>query len=198
MYRHVTLSLILFTVVVFFDVQARATPHEVLAFLNDPTNNVNDEGLLPEKPPQVLDFARYIVNNWHQVESDFLILAPDPRRQALIVVAAEFLRPHEYVQFVDGICSKAETGRVSVSTILAITRASMSKSGFWAFNFDNAEVSKVVGELEAILQRRDPGTWTQFFQAIESGRAKQAIVLERQHDGEALPESFGAERSGAY
>ena len=174
-----------------------ATPSEIKSFLDDEANGVTDDGLLPETA-QAVAAARYIVQNWRQMLTDIEQVAPDARRQNLIVVGAEFLPPREYVEFVTAVCALKESSRVTLSPIKTIAAARMFKDGFLAFNYDKPEVTPVLTKLETLLKNDDSRNWTDYFAAIRSGQAKQTIVTERTRDGDLLPESINDGPSDAY
>ena len=188
------LRAILFSLVaaVLFCCEVKAMPTDIKSFLDDKTNSLNEDGFLPETPPQMLSFARYVVGNWQQLLTTIGTDAPDVRRQNLIVVAAEFLPPHDYVSFVSGICDLNASGKIKLGTFKTILNAKMFKNGFLAFNYDKPEVAAVITKLETILQAGEPGKWTDCFSGIKSGTAKQAVVAERTRDNEPLPEAIDA------
>ena len=180
------------------NLHAITPPQEVERFLEDKNNTLSEDGLLPETPPQVLDFARFVVGNWTQVGASFLTLAPDARRQQLIVTAAEFLPPQSYVTFIGKICDLNASGKVTLDTIKTIATAKMFKNGFLAYNYNQTAVAAAITKLEGILAAAEPGKWTGFFADMKSGTAKQAVVTERTKDGEPMPELYNAGPSIQY
>ncbi len=176
----------------------RAVPPETINFLSNTENKVSEDGILPDEDLDVLPCARYVVANWQSVLTSFAQLAPDTRRQRLVVVAAEFLPPRDYVSFVSGIADLQTTGNATLQTIKTVAIAKMFKNGFLAYNFDKPEVVGLIAKLETILQAGEPGTWTAFFTAMKAGTLKQAIVAERTRDGNPMPEALADGPSEAY
>ena len=172
-------------------------PAAAKTYLDDKSNIISEDGL-PSDAPQGRAFGRYGVGNWRDVLRDFAQLAPDTRRQSLIVVAEEFLPPQDYVAFVSGICDLKAAGKVTIDTVRMVATAKMLKSDFLAFNYDKPAVTAVIARLEAILQAGEPGKWTAFFAGIKAGTTKQAVVAERTADGEPMPEALEAGPSSAY
>lgn len=175
-----------------------APPATATTFLNNSAVNVDTTGWLPETPAEGLDFARYVATNWQEVLSTFNTLAPDARRQKLIVVAAEFLPPHGYVSFVNGICNLRTQGKATYDIFPLIASAGMVKSDFLAYNYDQADVKALISKLQTVIQASEPGKWTSYFNGITSGNAKAIIISQNTPSGAGLPESYNAGPSDAY
>lgn len=190
--------LLIATFAMLLDVDTKALPPEVAGFLADTKHDLTEDGFLPEKPVEVLAFARYVAGNWQSVLTAFDQLAPDTRRQKLVVVAAEFLPPLDYVAFIGGIADLKASGKVTLETIKMIATAKTFKDGFLAFNYDKPAVAAVINKLEAILEASEPGQWTDYFGNIKAGTTLQSVVAERSRDGEPMPEALDAGPSAAY
>jgi hypothetical protein len=172
-------------------------PADVKTFLDDPANSVTEDGLLPETP-QALAAARYFVTNWREMPSQIVQIAPDTRRQRLILVSAEFLPPRDYLAFVSEVLALGDSSKIATTSVAGIASAGMFKDGFLAFNYDKPEVASVIQRLESILVADDRSRWTDFFAAIKNGQNKQRIVAQRTRDDDPLPESIDAGPSDFY
>src|SRR5207302_6838112 len=89
--------------------QTIAIPPTVSDYLSNENNTVTEDGLLPthQMGPDsqaASEFIKYVINHWKQILASIDQIAPDARRQCLIVVAAESLPPSDYLQFVNAVC----------------------------------------------------------------------------------------------
>lgn len=96
-----------------------ALPPNVPAFLMDEENSISAEGYLPDRPG-ISEFVRSFAANWREVLDEFPVIAPDYRRQLLIVVAAEFLPPPEYVEFLNTLCDLRADGKVDAKILRSV------------------------------------------------------------------------------
>jgi hypothetical protein len=79
---------------------AQIDQEKIVAYLNDDVHAVGPDGSLPAVEAS-RDFVEWVISNWKSTIDTLPKLAPDPRQQALFVVAGEFLDPKEYVVFVE-------------------------------------------------------------------------------------------------
>jgi hypothetical protein len=178
--------------------QANALPPELTLFLADERNAVTEDGFLPSRMPASLDFARAVVANWKDVLINSRTVAPDLRRQALIIVAAEFLPPKDYVAFVNSVGAPNSPSHVSDEAVRFVLWARMAKAGFLAFNYDHPDVAGVIATLERRLMASAPNDWRDFFLDLKSGTMKQRLVDRRVREGDKLPESISVRVSEPY
>ncbi len=177
---------------------AHAIPHELKSFLDDEINAVTEDGFLPSRMPASSDFARSVVMNWPEVLNSVESLAPDLRRQALVVVAAEFLPPKDYVQFVNRISDLKTSSRISIEALHFVLWARMTKDGFLAFNYDQPDVAAAISKLERHVMANAPNDWRDYFADIKSGKMKQRLIEKRNREGDKLPESMSVVESEPY
>lgn len=167
-----------------------AVPENVTEFLRNEEFSITEDGFLPSKTLTTLDFIRSVTGNWREVLKEMPGLAPDGRQQSLLVVACEFLSPPEYVEFISTLCDLRAQGKVVPEAVRFVLWASMAKSGFLAYNFDQPEVTTVIGRLEDQLSKDYPGEWKEFFTDLRSGKMKSFVTEERTRIGDRLPEPF--------
>jgi len=165
-----------------------ALPPSIETYLRDERNSVTEDNFLPDTLPGSLDFVRSVTANWRTVLNEMPQLAPDGRQQAVIVVAAEFLPPKEYLAFVNGLCDLRLQGRVLPGALRSVLWANMVKSGFLAYNYDHAEVGPLVARLRSQLSKDYPGEWEIFFDDLISGKMKARLVERRIREGYRMPE----------
>jgi hypothetical protein len=178
--------------------RVHALPPELTSFLSSETNSVTEDGFLPSRMPASMDFARAVVANWQEVLNSIETLAPDLRRQALIVVAAEFLPPKDYVQFVNRVSDLKPAGQVTVEALHFVLWARMAKDGFLAFNHDQSNVANAISKLERNVMANAPNDWRDFFSDLKSGKMKLRVVAKRTREGDKLPESMSVVESEPY
>lgn len=175
-----------------------AVSSSIATYLNDESHRITEDGMLPSRMPDSLDFAREVTANWKQILNELPTIAPDPRRQSLLVVAAEFLPPKDYVAFVDALCGLRSQNKLTPEGLRRVLWAEMPKAGFLAFNFDQPEVSSVVAKLEALITRDFPNDWRDFFAELKSGKMKEHVIERRNREGGRLPESLASTESEPY
>lgn len=175
-----------------------AIPPELESFLDGENNSVTEDGFLPSRMPASMDFARSVVMNWQEVLNSMESLAPDLRRQALVVVSAEFLPPKDYVQFVSRISDLKASNQISVEALHFVLWARMAKDGFLAFNYDQPDVAAAISKLESAVMTNAPNDWRDFFADLKSGKMKQRVIERRNREGDKLPESMSVTESEQY
>jgi hypothetical protein len=175
-------------------------PNEIEAFLHDPNNVVSEDGHLPLSPGVGLEFVRYTLRHWQAILPKIGEIAPDSRRQALLIVAAEFLPPREYVEFVSKVCDLSLQGRIDPQAINYIFWARLAKSGFLIYNYDKPEVDLILQKLQRIATKNPSiiDADTNYFQDLKSGRLKESTVQYRTLQGGDTPESFDSSNSSYY
>lgn len=177
---------------------AYAIPPELKSFLENEKNSVTEDGFLPSRMPASMDFARSVVMNWREVLNSTETLVPDLRRQALFVVAAEFLPPKEYVQLVDQIGDLKASDHISIEALHFVLWARMAKNGFLAFNYDHPDVASAISKLEKHVMMNEPNDWRDFFSDLKSGKMKQHLIEKRNREGDKLPELMSVIESEPY
>jgi len=168
--------------------RAHAVPPIISAYLEEENHRVTEDGMLPYEMPGSMDFVREVTANWKQILNELPNIAPDPRRQSLLIVAAEFLPPKDYVAFVDGLCALRSRGQLTPDGLLCVLWAKMLKDDFLAYNYDQPEVSMVVAKLEVLVDKDYPNEGNNFFAKLKSGEMKARLIERRAREGEKLPE----------
>jgi len=176
----------------------QAMPSLITKYLNDENHRITEDGMLPSKMPDSMDFAREVTANWKLILNELPTIAPDPRRQSLLVVASEFLPPKDYVAFVDALCELRSKNQLTPEGLRRVLWAEMPKAGFLAFNFDQPEVSATVAKLEALVNRDFPNEWHDFFKELKSGKMKEHVIERSNREGGRLPELFATSESEPY
>lgn len=164
-------------------------PPNISTFLKDEQNSISEEGFLPNRTAST-EFVRSITANWQEVLDNVLLIAPDIRRQSLIIVAAEFLPPPEYVKFLHSVCDLRAQGKLNRDSLQYVWTARMVKSGFLCYNYDEPEIISIVNRIESHMTKDFPNELEEAFAACKSGEAKSQLIAWRAHEGEPTPELF--------
>jgi len=162
---------------------------EAKAFLADEQVKVLEPGIPLGRTPQNLAFLRFVAENWQQALSLLEGNAPDLRRQYLIVVAAEYLPPQDYVRFRNGVCDLMESGKLKMPG-WTFYCGSFIKQGFLAYNYDQPEVAALINRIETICKAQEPGQWDKYFSEVKSGEAKKNLMKDLTSDGDPMPETY--------
>ena len=168
---------------------AAALSPNVVPFLADEENTVTEEGFLPNKISSK-EFIRAVTANWREVLENMPVIASDERQQSLIIVAAEFLPPPEYVKFLNVLCELRAQGKLDPRSLYSVWLARMVKSGFLDYNYDQPEVREVIIRLENQMTKDFPNELDDSFASCKSGEAKSHLIAWRVHEGEPTPELF--------
>jgi hypothetical protein len=165
-------------------------PPDIKAYLTDPNHSVGEDGILPFNEPETVNFVKFVVVNWRAIGANLDQIAASPPEQCLVVAAAEMLSPRDYVEFVGEVCDHDSESPVSPQAISTILEAGMNKNGFWAYNYDQPEVSAAIDKLEAIMLKENPKQWAEFFKELKSGQMKQNVIQRLKRDGDPMPEEY--------
>lgn len=168
---------------------------EITDYLANPANVAMEPGLL-KKTDNAENFVKKLSVEWKKVLTGVEDHAPGAREQVLLALGAEFLKPSTYLDFLDDVCAKANQeggGGVKNEFIVAILNASMVKNGFLAYHYQDETVAAVIGKLKLCAVQRMPGQWDEFFEAVESGEARNTVIEEAARYGVDLPESLDSE-----
>ncbi len=166
-----------------------ALPPNVAPFLMNEENSISEEGYLPNKVASP-EFVRSITANWREVLENVPVIAPDSRTQSLIIVAAEFLPPPEYVKFLNVLCDLRAQGKLDRESLYSVWLARMVKSGFLSYNYDQPEVMSILVRLENQMTKDFPNELVESFASCKSGEAKSHLIAWRTHEKEPTPELF--------
>jgi len=168
---------------------------DITDYLADIENIPIEPGLL-KKTDAAEKFVKKLTVEWKTVLSGIKTYAPSSREQVLLAIGAEFLKPSAYLEFVNNVCDVAsikEGGGVGDEFIVAIINASMVKNGFLAYYYNNEAVMPVIIKLKSCATQRMPGQWNEFFEAIESGEARNTVIEEAARYNTDLPEALNSE-----
>ena len=165
-------------------------PPEIASFLANEKNGVTDDGLVAPSAKDSRNFVQYVCEHWKPILGDFSKIAPDSRRQYLIVASSESLSPSDYVDFLNTLCDLVVSRGIPQFNIDSIADGDTQKHGFLACNYDNPRVAAVIRKLEAlsIAKRPNDPEEKEFFAQMKSGKMKQDLVKHWQHVGERMPE----------
>ena len=167
-------------------------PESVSAYLAQPTKTAGEDGWLPDDKAVALPFVRGVVDNWEEILVQIKNVAPDSRRQVLVAIAAEFLAPRDYIEFIDAVSTKAgdANGGVTNEMIAAILDAAMIKNGFLGYRYQDPDVASAIAKLKSCAVARMPGRWEQFFTAVQDGSVRATVIARQSREGGSLPEDL--------
>jgi hypothetical protein len=169
-------------------------PPDVASFLANEQNGVSDEGTIESGSNSSGEFVRYVRGNWRYILANLSAIAPDLRRQCLIMAAAESLPPSDYLDFLNTLCDSVASDKTSQFEVDSIQDGDAQKEGFLAYNYDNPRVALVIRKIQGleIAKRPNDADTRKYFAEMESGELKENAVQEwRDGDGD-LPERYPA------
>jgi len=170
---------------------------EVKAFLTDKEKYVMEDGAIPYQTVQDVAFIRFVAENWEQALTLLSNDMSDSRGQGLIIVAAEYLPPWDYVRFLNGACDLMEAGKLKVEGCFFCLR-DRGKNGFLEYNYDVPEVAAVINRIETIYKAQEPGQWDGYFSEIKSGERKKFVIEYFTREGWPMPETYKANSNEPY
>ena len=170
---------------------------EAKAFLADENKGVLEDSTPPAQTAQDLAFLRYVAENWRQALTLLDTDAPDPRRQRLIIAAAEVLPARDYVSFLNGVCALSESGKIKIIG-QDFCYGYFIKESFLEYNYDNPMVAALIDRMEAICKNQDPEEWGEYFAEIKSGKRKEELVKTLTAYGDPMPETYAANSKEVY
>lgn len=169
---------------------AKINDEQIIAYMNDESHSVGPDGSLPSVEAS-RGFVDWVLLHWKSTVASLPEIAPDPRQQALLVVAGEFLAPPDYVAFIDSICALREMGKIPPTTLRFVLWAGMQKRDFLGYNYQMPDIAKLGERLEKQIAKDFPGEWLAFFSDLKSGELKKNIIARRTREGQPMPESLG-------
>lgn len=169
---------------------AKINDERIIAYLNDESHSVAPDGSLPSVEAS-RGFVDWVLLNWKSTVASLPEIAPNPRQQALLVVAGEFLAPPDYIAFIDSICTLREMEKIPPTTLRFVLWAGMQKRDFLGYNYQMPYVAKLGERLEKQMAKDYPGEWRAFFSDLKSGELKKNIIARRTREGQPMPESLG-------
>lgn len=113
-------------------------PPEAVDYLRDAS--VTEFGTLTGSSKQVDDFVNFVKENWEDILAEVDTVASDGRKQLILVAAAEFLTPADYISFLSGLLDQYQAGKVMKSTVEYAMEGGVKKYGFLAFNYQHPAV----------------------------------------------------------
>lgn len=114
-----------------------AMPEDISDYIA--TASVGERGFPSGTQEQISALASYIADNTDEVMGQFAEIAPDARRQNLLIAVSEFMTPESYLQFLNELLDKFQAGDVLMNAGV-IERALMPapKNGFLGIQFSTS------------------------------------------------------------
>ena len=155
------------------------------------TASVTERGFPSGTQEQIDNLANYIAENMNTVVNDFGEIAPDARRQNLLLAVSEFMAPLPYVQFLEKLVDKlqAQQGGIDAGVIEQALNAGTKKMGFLAFNFQHQAVVDLCQKAKAALPQTS-GSQQMLTDVLSGEQRKQigaALFMENLPQPETLP-----------
>lgn len=149
-------------------------PSNIQTYLQ--TATVTEFGFPSGPEQQRTEFTTWLTTNWSAVLADIETVAPDERRQRVIVAGAEFLSGANYLACLAGLLDKYELGKVKKAAAITALSAGGRKIGFLAFNYQHptvqalcnraktlfsgdAELQSLMNDILSGEQRKQDGAW---------------------------------------
>lgn len=149
-------------------------PSNIQTYLQ--TATVTEFGFPSGNEQQRTEFTIWLTTNWASVLDEIDVVAPDERRQRVVVAGSEFLSGVNYLTFLSGLLDKYELGKVKKAAATTALSAGGRKIGFLAFNYQHptvqalcnraktlfpsdAELQSLMNDILSGEQRKQDGGW---------------------------------------
>lgn len=169
------------------NVKAIEMPPNIQTYLQ--TAIVTELGFPSGTEQQRTEFTSWLTANWFAVLTDIETVAPDERRQRVVVAGAESLTGTNYVSFLSGVLDKYEAGKVKKAVAIDAMSPGGKKYGFLAFNSQHPTVqalcnrAKTLFPSDAALQT----LMTDTLSGVQGKQAGAALAMENRPEPEILP-----------
>jgi hypothetical protein len=162
-------------------------PSNIQTYLQ--TATVTEFGFPSGTEQQRTDFTTWLTANWSAVLADIETVAPDERRQKVIVAGAESLPGTNYVSFLSGFLDKYEAGKAKKAVAIEAMSPGGKKYGFLAFNYQHPTVQALCLRAKALFPS-DAALQTLMTDTLSGEQGKQAgaaLAMENRPEPEILP-----------
>jgi len=170
------------------NLKAIEMPSNIQTYLQ--TATVTEVGFPSGTEQQRTEFTTWLTANWSAVLSDIDVVAPDERRQKVIVAGAESIPGTNYVSFLSGWLDKYQAGKVTKSAAIGAILADGKKSGFLTFNYQHQTVINLCNRVKSIFTNES--AVQESMNEILSGAQKRQAALAAFNEGRPEPEILPA------
>lgn len=153
------------------------------------TATVTEFGYPSGTEQQRTEFTNWLTANWSAVLAEIDTVAPDERRQRVIVAGAEFLSGTNYVSFLSGLLDKYEVGKVKKAVAIDALSPGGKKYGFLAFNYQHPTVQTLCNRAKTLFPS-DAELQSLMDDILSGEQGKQAgaaLAMENRPEPEILP-----------
>lgn len=157
---------------------------EITAYLS--SGSVTEFGTLAGTSAQVAGFTDFVKGNWSEILNDLDTVAPDERRQQLLISAAESLPPSDYMDFLSLLLDKHQENKVKKAVAVAALSPGARKYGFLAFNDQHAQVRALCERAKTIFA--DVADLQDLMNETLSGEQRKQIGAALASESRAQPE----------
>lgn len=151
--------------------------------------SVTEFGTLTGTSEQVTAFLGFMETNWNIVLNEIDVVAPDERRQLLLITAAESLDPSDYLAFLSTLLDKYQAGKVQKNVALAAMSPGAKKYCFFAFNYQHPSVQALCERVKTIFPDNSEmqELMTDTLSGDQRKQAGAALASENRPEPETLP-----------
>lgn len=153
------------------------------------SQSISEDGVLPKLATDGKVFVEYIVANKDAIMTDFIQVAPDSRRQLVVLTALEFSPPQSYVAVLNQILDLRQSGALNSGAVGFAFRARMVKFGFISHNYQHPQIQSLIQRAQAL--NANDSKLLQYLAAISNGTQRtsdaQYIVMNELAEPETLP-----------
>ncbi|GAA5150167.1 hypothetical protein GCM10023213_48780 [Prosthecobacter algae] len=157
---------------------------EITAYLS--SGSVTEFGTLTGTSAQVTGFTDFVKGNWNAILNDLDTVAPDERRQRLLICAAESLSPSDYMDFLALLLDKHQENKVKKAVAIAALSPAARKYGFLAFNDQHPQVRALCERAKTIFA--DVADLQDLMNETLSGEQRKQIGAALASENRAQPE----------
>lgn len=134
------------------------------------TGGFMEDGFLGGSQAEAEAFILYVRDNWSAVLTDIATIAPDAKKQRLIVAAIEFVQGRDYLSALNKLCDGKAAGSVTDEVLDFAVCGAKVKKGFLSYNFQDTPTRQLVQRMQTLLPAGSPTQQT--LTAILSGEQK--------------------------
>ena len=163
-------------------------------------NRIAVEGVLPFETLDDVVFYRHVAENWQQALAVLGEEGLDQWQQIIVIVAAGFIPPQDYVRFLNGVCDLVESGKLKVQELGWVV--SDNRSYILKYNYDHPKVASVIERMEVLYKTKTPEHWEKqwkdYFSKMKSGELKQEMIKQSTQYGWPLPDTYKTNSKKQY
>lgn len=182
-------ALMLLSVILVRETWALEMSPAIQAYLQKAS--VTESGYPSGTQQERTEFTSWLTANWSAVLAEIDTVAPDERRQTVIIAGAEFLSGANYVSFLSGLLDKYEAGKVKKAALIGAMSPGGKKYGFLEFNYQHPSVRTLCERAKSLFSDNTElqVLMTDVLSGEQGKQTGAALFMENRPEPEILPPS---------